>query len=51
MSFEQVNKIIRFESFIWQHVADLLEAGFPILIYAGEFDFICNWSSFSQLFD
>ena len=25
------------------HVAEVLEAGIKTLIYAGEYDFICNW--------
>jgi cathepsin A (carboxypeptidase C) len=25
------------------HVAEVLEAGVRVLIYAGEYDFICNW--------
>ncbi len=25
------------------HVAGLLEGGKDVLIYAGEYDFICNW--------
>jgi cathepsin A (carboxypeptidase C) len=25
------------------YVTDLLEAGFPALIYAGDVDFICNY--------
>lgn len=26
-----------------QHIAELLEAGVPVLIYAGDKDYICNW--------